>query len=232
MDKTYVKFKCLDAPYRFLRYLVYNTEYRLNASPLDNEIYFELTTEDETLVKAIQANQDKEIVVESCRGNKVTQYTLRNYIVKNVIVTKELCNKPYVFEIKISGKGIKHISYKDIANEFKNEKENKDMRSINEIFEESRRIEAGILTPKIENIYANKEKRTIVIKWQDNTSTKVTCNEKDTWDIEKGIAMAVAKKALGNNWNAYTILNKYIESVKYAQPTLQEKTPKKTRKSE
>jgi len=115
----------------------------------------------------------------------------------------------------------------------KEEKENYSMESINRVFEDARRRDAGILTPRVENIYANEEKRTIVIKWVDGSTTKVTCDPKDTWDIEKGIAIAVAKKALGNNYNAYSILDKYIKSVKYTESNKEEKkSTKKVKKNE
>jgi len=82
--------------------------------------------------------------------------------------------------------------------------------------EQKRREEAHILTPKIESIYANKEKGTIVIKWQTGETTKVTCHESDTWDLEKGIMACITKYVLGNNYNAYSMLDKYIKSVKYS----------------
>lgn len=85
-----------------------------------------------------------------------------------------------------------------------------------DMLEQKRREEAHILTPKIESIYANKEKRTIVIKWQNGESTKVTCHESDEWDLEKGIMACITKYVLGNNYNAGSILNKYINSVKYS----------------
>lgn len=80
--------------------------------------------------------------------------------------------------------------------------------------EKDRRENAHILTPKIEKIYANKEKGTIVIKWQTGETTKVTCHKTDKWDLEKGIMAAITKYVLGNNYNSYTTLEKYIKSVK------------------
>ena len=77
-----------------------------------------------------------------------------------------------------------------------------------------RRVEAHILTPKIKDIYVNKKKQTIVIKWETNETTKVTCDPKDKWDLEKGIMAAITKYVLGNNYNAYNVLDKYIKSVK------------------
>lgn len=84
-----------------------------------------------------------------------------------------------------------------------------------DMLEQKRREEVHILTPKIESIYANEEKGTIAIKWKTGETTKVTCHESDKWDLEKGIMACITKYALGNNYNAGNILNKYINSVKY-----------------
>lgn len=53
---------------------------------------------------------------------------------------------------------------------------------------------------KIKNVRFN-EPATIVY-WEDGTKTVVICQEGDIYDEEKGLAMAIAKKALGNNWAA------------------------------
>lgn len=52
----------------------------------------------------------------------------------------------------------------------------------------------------IKNVMFN-EPATIVY-WEDGTKTVVVCQEGDIYDEEKGLAMAIAKKALGNNWAA------------------------------
>lgn len=80
--------------------------------------------------------------------------------------------------------------------------------------ESKARKEAHILTPKIKNIFVNEAKRTIVVTWDTDEVTKVVCDEKDTWDLEKGISMAITKYVLGNNYNSYNILTKYIKSAK------------------
>lgn len=85
---------------------------------------------------------------------------------------------------------------------------------VNEMFEELRRRDAHILTPKVKDIYVNMEKETIVIKWQTGEQTKVTCQKGDKFDLEKGIAMAITKYVLGNNFYSYNVLDKYIKSAK------------------
>lgn len=52
----------------------------------------------------------------------------------------------------------------------------------------------------IKNVRFN-EPATIVY-WEDGTKTVVICQEGDIYDEEKGLAMAIAKKALGNNYAA------------------------------
>ena len=98
------------------------------------------------------------------------------------------------------------------------------------------RVMAHILTPKIKGIYANENNRTLVIKWETDEVTKVTCDEEDTFDLENGLARAIAKYVLGNNYNAGTIFNKYLKSIKLAKkkcPVVElakeKKTQKKTR---
>ena len=98
------------------------------------------------------------------------------------------------------------------------------------------RVMAHIFTPKIKGIYANENNRTLVIRWETDEVTKVTCDEEDTFDLETGLARAIAKYVLGNNYNAGTLFNKYLKSIKLAKkecPVVElakeKKTQKKTR---
>lgn len=79
----------------------------------------------------------------------------------------------------------------------------------------TRRKYAHILTPKLKKVFVNKKKKTLVIEWETGEKTKVTCQEGDKFDLEKGMAMAITKYVLGNNFNAYSILEKYMNSVIY-----------------
>ena len=47
-----------------------------------------------------------------------------------------------------------------------------------------------------------------VVIWEDGTKTFVKCADDEVFDPEKGAAMAIAKKALGDNYN-------YIEKISY-----------------
>lgn len=50
----------------------------------------------------------------------------------------------------------------------------------------------------------------VIVLWNDGTKTVVKCSENDIFDPEKGMAMAIAKKALGNQGNYYETFKKYL----------------------
>ncbi len=56
-----------------------------------------------------------------------------------------------------------------------------------------------------------------VVLWEDGTKTIVKAGEGDIYDPEKGLAMAIAKKALGNQGNYYEVFKKWLpdEGFKY-----------------
>lgn len=67
------------------------------------------------------------------------------------------------------------------------------------------------IIPKIKDAIYN-DPATIVF-WEDGTKTVVKCkNEK--FDPEKGLAMAVSKKMLGNKGNYYNIFKKWLPEEK------------------
>ena len=61
--------------------------------------------------------------------------------------------------------------------------------------------------PKIENVIFN-DPATIVF-WQDGTKTVVKCHD-SVFDPEKGLAMAISKKALGNKYDYYEEFEKWL----------------------
>lgn len=76
------------------------------------------------------------------------------------------------------------------------------------------RIERRENTMTIKKVYFN-DPATIVL-WKDGTKTIVKCGNKDAYDPEKGLAMAIAKKALGNDGNYYEVFKKWLpEEIKY-----------------
>ena len=66
--------------------------------------------------------------------------------------------------------------------------------------------------PKIEKVIFNAP-ATIVL-WSDNTKTVVKCQEDDIYDPEKGLAMAISKKYLGNKGNYCEVFKKWIPEEK------------------
>lgn len=49
-----------------------------------------------------------------------------------------------------------------------------------------------------------------IIFWNDGTKTIVKCGEHDEFDPEKGLAMAISKKVLGNKGNYYDEFKKWL----------------------
>ena len=100
----------------------------------------------------------------------------------------------------------------------KEDEENKDMtfKADCEFNREMLRRIYGLNTtiqPKdFKNVYFNAEKGTTVIKWSDNTITKVKVQTEkgDTYNPELGMAMCIAKKALGNKGNFNEVFKKFL----------------------
>ena len=81
---------------------------------------------------------------------------------------------------------------------------------------------ANTLKYAIDN-YSTEVHRTLAIKkvifnepativfWEDRTKTVVKCSENETFDKEKGLAMAIIKKMLGNKGNYFNQIKKYTE---------------------
>ena len=72
------------------------------------------------------------------------------------------------------------------------------------------------LSFEIEKVVFN-DPATIII-WKDKTKTVVKCQEGDEFDPEKGLAMAIAKKALGNKSNFNNTIKKWTDT--YICPSL------------
>lgn len=49
-----------------------------------------------------------------------------------------------------------------------------------------------------------------IVLWSDGTKTVVKCRDGETFDPEKGLALALAKKAMGNKYDYYEVFNKYV----------------------
>lgn len=49
-----------------------------------------------------------------------------------------------------------------------------------------------------------------IVFWNDGTKTVVKCGEHDEFDREKGLAMAICKKTMGNKGSYYNTFKKWI----------------------
>lgn len=79
---------------------------------------------------------------------------------------------------------------------------------INKVFG-IKRLERRENTMTIKKVYFNDP--VTVVLWEDGTKTIVKSCEGDTYDPEKGLAMAIAKKALGNKGNYYEVFKKWLQ---------------------
>jgi hypothetical protein len=64
----------------------------------------------------------------------------------------------------------------------------------------------------IKNVIFN-DPATIVF-WSDGTKTVVKCQPGDKFDPEKGLAMAITKKTMGNTGSYYNVFEKWIKEEK------------------
>ena len=62
--------------------------------------------------------------------------------------------------------------------------------------------------PEIKDVIFNKP--ATIILWADGTKTVVKCQEGEGYDPEKGMAMAISKKALGNKGNYCEVFKKWL----------------------
>lgn len=85
------------------------------------------------------------------------------------------------------------------------------------------RIRSGALYPRCEGKKTDSATNTAAIKdvifappativyWSDGSKTVVKCSEKDVFDPEKGLAMAIAKRCGGNKGSYYKEIQNWVE---------------------
>lgn len=74
--------------------------------------------------------------------------------------------------------------------------------------------------PKIDEVIFNGP--ATIVKWADGTKTVVKCCEDDEFDAEKGLAMAISKKALGDLKEVKKLAKKYNEEIGIVQKIISE----------
>lgn len=63
--------------------------------------------------------------------------------------------------------------------------------------------------PKIKNVIFNNP--ATIVFWEDGTKTIVKAQKGDIFDKEKGLAMAITKKAMGNKGNFNEVFKKWCD---------------------
>lgn len=92
------------------------------------------------------------------------------------------------------------------------------------------RIRSGALYPRCEGKKTASATNTAAIKdvifappativyWSDGSKTVVKCSEKDVFDPEKGLAMAIAKRCGGNKGSYYKEIQNWVEKSRKKYP--------------
>ena len=80
--------------------------------------------------------------------------------------------------------------------------------------------------PKIKKVIFNNP--ATIVFWEDGTKTVVKATNDDLYDPEKGLAMAFAKKFLGNKGNFNEVFKKYLKE--YHEREVEKETAKKVAK--
>ena len=70
------------------------------------------------------------------------------------------------------------------------------------------RQSSSIYMPVISKVIHNNPDT--IVFWEDGTKTVVKCQDGDIYDPEKGLAMAISKKALGNQGNYCEVFKKWL----------------------
>lgn len=88
-----------------------------------------------------------------------------------------------------------------------------DVESIRKMYYYGRKRKGhdDVFVPKIRNIILNDP--AVIIVWEDDTKTVVKA-QGEKFDPEKGLAMAISKKALGNKHSYYGVFLKNIPGLK------------------
>ena len=116
-------------------------------------------------------------------------------------------------EPKLSYKDYSRYSYKDYSRYYKADHD----VELDRIFYHILNSRYGIRTttmnyiPEIKNVIFNPP--ATIVFWQDGTKTVVKATN-ELYDPEKGLAMAIAKRALGNQGNYYNVIKKWVGTTK------------------
>lgn len=65
------------------------------------------------------------------------------------------------------------------------------------------------ILPAIKDVIYNSP--ATIVFWEDGSKTVVKCGKNDVYSSEKGLAMAIVKKAYGNKGNYYKVFSEWVE---------------------
>ncbi len=124
----------------------------------------------------------------------------------------ELCdsiiNNPYQRLIGDISHGYRYVDT-DQLSQLERDYIESDMNELTKLYKEFSKMHNNKnIRNKIKKVIFN-DPATIVF-WSDGKKTVVKCGERDIYDPEKGLAMAIAKRALGNEGNYYELFKKWL----------------------
>lgn len=95
--------------------------------------------------------------------------------------------------------------------------------------EATQKLYAKVQKERNKTIYDSMIQRVIfnppatIVFWRDGSKTVVKCGENDIFDPEKGLAMAISKRAFGDNRDYYEVFAKWVGKYEYQQKRKEKK---------
>ena len=71
----------------------------------------------------------------------------------------------------------------------------------------------GAPKDKIKTVFVNQTKRLVVVRWIDNTTTKVQCQPGDDFSVDIGVALAYCYKFFGSKTRFRKIIAEHTKEV-------------------
>lgn len=71
----------------------------------------------------------------------------------------------------------------------------------------------GVPKNRIKAIFVNKTKRLVVVRWVDNTTTKVQCQPDDDFSVDIGVALAYCYKFFGSKTKFRKVIVEHTKEV-------------------
>ena len=91
-------------------------------------------------------------------------------------------------------------------------KPNKAMKKLDEAIQ-GLTMSLGEPKDKIKDVFVNKTKRLVVVRWIDNTTTKVYCQPNDDFSVDIGVALAYCYKFFGSKTKFRKVIAEHTKEV-------------------